>query len=63
MSIVVDPQTRIPHHVDGAAIIPRVPSKREAEAAYARLVANIDIERVDEVGADIELVGNFISSR
>ena len=63
MPILVSVNDRTPIHVDSVAHIPRVPSRREAEAAYCRMLADLTFEQVDAREADIETVRNFIWSR
>jgi hypothetical protein len=50
-------------HIDPVPYIRRVPSKREAEAAYAQIVAALPEQRANELGNQIEIVRDFLWSR
>jgi hypothetical protein len=50
-------------HIEPAPHIKRVPSKREAEAAYAQIVAALPEQRADELSDQIEIVRDFLWSR
>lgn len=63
MPIIVHPQTREPSHVDPVIFINRVPSRRESEAAFAKIVAALDFSAADRLGEEIELLRGFICSR
>lgn len=63
MTIIVRGADRVPVHVDPVAHVARVPSRRDAEAAYCRILADLTFNQVDAREADIETVRNFIWSR
>jgi len=63
MTLAIDPNNRTPVHLDAVAYVPRVPSRREAEAAYAKLLADLSFDQANALGAEIETVRDFICSR
>ena len=51
MPLTVHPQTRNPQHLDPVQYVPRVPSRREAEAAFPTIVAHLPESLADAVAA------------
>jgi len=63
MPIIANSITREPTHVDPIPHVSRVPSKREANDAYARILATLTFHQADALESDIEIVRDFVWSR
>lgn len=61
--LAIKAHNRTPAHIDAITYVKRVPSKRETEASYARIVATLSAAQAEALGEDIELVRDFICSR
>jgi len=52
-----------PKHIDPVPHVARVPSKREAEAAFCRMLAALTYTQADTLENDVEIVKSFLWSR
>lgn len=52
-----------PKHIDPVPYVARVPSKREAEAAFCRMLAALTYHQADAMESDIDIVRSFLWSR
>ena len=52
-----------PKHINPVTYVDKVPSKRDAEAAYCRMLSALTYHQVDVLEADIEMVRSFLWSR
>lgn len=50
-------------HVNPVPYVAVVPSKREGEAAFCRIVAKLSFEQADDLDSEVQTVVNFLSTR
>ena len=52
-----------PRHIDPVPYVESVPSRREATAAFFRVIAALNFKQCDDMEADVEILRRFICSR
>ncbi len=52
-----------PIHVNPVPVVPRVPSRREAQAAFSRLVAKLREADIEVPEGDLEVLTNYMVTR
>lgn len=62
MSLIVTENFE-PKHIDAVQHVPRVPSRREAEKALARIIAALSFCDAEMLEQDIEILRGFVWSR
>lgn len=61
--MLIRTETGAPRHIEAVPYVESVPSKRDATAAYAELIAALPCELAETMGRQIEIIRDFLWSR
>jgi hypothetical protein len=61
--MLINTEEGTPKHINPVPFVERVPSKREAEAAFTRILAALNFTQVETLDEDVETLRRFLWSR